>query len=57
VLKERGRTAFGAFTGFITIHPSFLLRIRDAGDKRAEYARFIADLRAAQALSADKAAA
>jgi DNA polymerase len=57
VLKERGRTTFGVFTGFITIHPSFLLRIRDAGDKRAEYARFIADLKAAQALSADKAAA
>jgi DNA polymerase len=57
VLKERGHTTFGVFTGFITIHPSFLLRIRDASDKRAEYARFIADLKAAQALSAHKAAA
>jgi DNA polymerase len=34
----------------VTIHPSYLLRIRDAGDKRAEYARFLADLRVAAAL-------
>src|SRR5690606_4219103 len=28
VLKERGPARFGAFAGFITVHPSFLLRIR-----------------------------
>jgi DNA polymerase len=29
----------------VTIHPSYLLRIRDDADKAAEYARFVADLR------------
>jgi uracil-DNA glycosylase family protein len=28
-----------------TIHPSYLLRIRDDGDKAAEYSRFVKDLR------------
>jgi len=30
--------------GLVTIHPSYLLRIQEERDKRAEYARFIADL-------------
>jgi DNA polymerase len=34
----------------VTIHPSYLLRIREEADKRTEYARFIKDLRAASAL-------
>jgi DNA polymerase len=37
----------------VTIHPSYLLRIRDAGDKRAEYRRFVADLRMAADLLAE----
>jgi uracil-DNA glycosylase len=28
----------------VTVHPSYLLRIRDAGDWRKEYHRFVADL-------------
>jgi DNA polymerase len=31
-----------------TVHPSFLLRIRDAPDRARECSRFVADLRAAQ---------
>jgi uracil-DNA glycosylase len=31
---------------FVTIHPSYLLRIEDAEDKAREYAHFVADLRA-----------
>jgi DNA polymerase len=30
----------------VTIHPSYLLRIRDEADKAAEYTRLVADLRA-----------
>ena len=30
--------------GWVTIHPSFLLRIDDDADKEAEYRRFVADL-------------
>jgi uracil-DNA glycosylase len=38
---------------FITIHPSFLLRIKERADKQREYRRFVADLaRAAKALAA-----
>jgi uracil-DNA glycosylase len=39
-----------------TIHPSYLLRIRDDNDKAAEYRRFVQDLRACAKLLADKAA-
>jgi len=42
----------------VTIHPSFLLRIQDAADKKREYARFVADLRlAAKILATETAAA
>ncbi|MFL6691060.1 MAG: UdgX family uracil-DNA binding protein [Alphaproteobacteria bacterium] len=33
----------------VTIHPSYLLRIQEERDKRAEYVRFVADLRTAKA--------
>jgi uracil-DNA glycosylase len=29
-----------------TIHPSYILRIEDEADKRAEYRKFVTDLRA-----------
>jgi DNA polymerase len=35
----------------VTIHPSFLLRLRDEASKDAEYRRFVADLRAASTLA------
>jgi DNA polymerase len=31
--------------GFITVHPSFLLRLPDEAAKAREYARFVKDLR------------
>ena len=37
-------------TGWITVHPSFLLRIEDAARAEEEYARFVSDLRGAAAL-------
>jgi uracil-DNA glycosylase len=37
---------------FVTIHPSFILRIREAADKQAERARFLADMRAVKKLMA-----
>jgi uracil-DNA glycosylase family protein len=39
-----------------TIHPSYLLRIRDDDDKAAEYRRFVQDLRACAKLLTDEAA-
>jgi uracil-DNA glycosylase family protein len=37
----------------VTVHPSYLLRIRDAADKSSEQARFVADLRKAASLLMD----
>jgi DNA polymerase len=37
---------------FLTIHPSFILRIREPADKEAERARFLADIRAVKKLMA-----
>jgi hypothetical protein len=39
----------------VTIHPSFLLRIRDSIDKEREFRNFVADLRAAEILTRDTA--
>ena len=38
--------------GFVTVHPSYLLRIPDAAAKKAAYRDFVADLRAARKLAA-----
>lgn len=39
----------------VTIHPSYLLRIREAGDKAREYAGFVADLKLGARLLAQAA--
>jgi DNA polymerase len=38
-----------------TIHPSYILRIEDDADKRAQYRKFVADLKACANAAADKA--
>jgi DNA polymerase len=45
VVSERGQATFDEGSGFITVHPSFLLRIPDASDKVRQYALFVSDLR------------
>ena len=47
--KERGRALAlpGGGELWITVHPSYLLRIDDRGAAEAEYARFVADLKLA----------
>ena len=52
IIKNRGR-AFqleDQAQGFVTVHPSFLLRLRGEADRHAAYEAFVADLRAAHAL-------
>jgi DNA polymerase len=52
--RERGR-AFAlpdGSRGFITVHPSFLLRVPDEAARAREYAAFVADLREAARLAA-----
>ena len=48
ISRERGRLVpfKGGRTGFITVHPSFLLRLPDQAAQAAEYRRFVEDLRA-----------
>lgn len=42
-LRGRGHDLDGSSETWVTVHPSFLLRVRD--DREAHYARFVADLR------------
>ncbi|PII38393.1 DNA polymerase [Sinorhizobium meliloti CCBAU 01290] len=46
VTRNRGEllTASGGFSVLVTIHPSYLLRIRGRSDPKAERARFVDDL-------------
>jgi DNA polymerase len=52
--KMRGRALElpDGTAGFITTHPSFLLRIIEHADKQSEYRRFVGDLRLAGAILA-----
>jgi uracil-DNA glycosylase len=55
ISRERGRplTMEDGQRVFVTVHPSYLLRIPDAAAKAREYQTFVGDLRAVRALMAD----
>jgi uracil-DNA glycosylase family protein len=58
IAKVRGQTlrlADGT-AAFVTIHPSWLLRMEDEADKEREYKNFVADLRPAAKVLAKKVA-
>jgi len=48
VNAHRGRVEFEGWSGFITVHPSSLLRIKNDIDRRAAFRRFVADLKGAK---------
>jgi uracil-DNA glycosylase family protein len=50
--KHRGETSFHGRPGFITVHPSYLLRLPDAPAKVAGYRDFVADLERIRDLAA-----
>jgi DNA polymerase len=52
VTKARGKASFENRPGYITVHPSYLLRIPDADAKAEAYKEFVADLKKARALAA-----
>ncbi len=54
ISRERGRPIplDGNTQGFVTVHPSYLLRLPDAEAKAREYAAFVEDLRRVAALAA-----
>jgi DNA polymerase len=49
--KNRGPISFGAWPGYITVHPSFLLRQTDEDSKEREYALFLRDLKRIRTLA------
>jgi probable DNA metabolism protein len=57
ITKCRGPADFDGHPGFITVHPSYLLRIPEATEKRKAYAAFVADLKQARKLAASLRAA
>ncbi len=52
VTKARGKASFENRVGYITVHPSYLLRIPDAADKQSAYKEFVADLEKIRELAA-----
>ena len=52
VTRSRGPVEFDGRAGYITVHPSYLLRLPDAEAKRREYAAFVRDLRRIGAMAA-----
>jgi DNA polymerase len=49
--RARGPAQFGPFRGYITVHPSSLLRIRDDDDRALAYDALVNDLRSARRLA------
>jgi DNA polymerase len=53
ISRLRGReTELIGVRGLVTVHPSYLLRLPDERAKKAEYAKFVADLKLAKKLAA-----
>jgi DNA polymerase len=52
ISRERGRPINlpDGQTAFVTVHPSYLLRLPDADAKAREYAAFVRDLRTVRAM-------
>src|SRR5215510_3166210 len=56
IARFRGEADFAGRRGYITVHPSFLLRIPGRDAKRRAYDEFVADLRAIRALAGSSVA-
>jgi DNA polymerase len=52
IARFRGPANFQGRTGFITVHPSYLLRIPDKVAKEQRYREFVRDLRSIRKLAA-----
>lgn len=51
IARNRGQTRFDDRLGYITVHPSALLRIREEDDRDQAFEAFVADLQAIRQLS------
>jgi DNA polymerase len=52
IARCRGEADFEGWRGYITVHPSYLLRVPDAAAKEQAYADFVGDLRRIRDLAA-----
>jgi len=57
ITRVRGPAEFDGHPGYITVHPSYLIRIPDAAAKREAYAAFVADLKRAHKIATARHAA
>jgi uracil-DNA glycosylase len=57
ISRNRGPAEFDGHAGYITVHPSYLLRIPEPIAKREAYAEFVADLKRARKLAGSLRAA
>lgn len=53
ITRFRGPAEFNGRSGFITVHPSYLLRIPGSAEKQQAYDDFVRDLRAIRHLAAE----
>jgi DNA polymerase len=44
IVRARGRAKLAGWNGYVTVHPSYLLRLPDEETKRRGYEEFVADL-------------
>jgi uracil-DNA glycosylase len=51
ITRNRGATMFDGRAGYITVHPSYLLRLPDAEARCDAYEAFVADIRTVRALA------
>lgn len=51
ISQNRGKTHFGHHLGFITVHPSSILRLREADARAQAFDAFVADLRQVRRLA------
>jgi DNA polymerase len=52
IVRARGPAQFaGGFTGYVTVHPSYLLRLQDDGSKKEGFKAFVEDLRRIRSLA------
>jgi uracil-DNA glycosylase len=51
IMRSRGPADFKGFRGFITVHPSYLLRLRGDDERKDGFQQFVKDLQSARALA------
>lgn len=51
ITRSRGEARLGEWTGYVTVHPAYLLRLPDEPARKDAYATFVRDLESSRALA------